>query len=602
MIKKVYKLKFIVSIIGDLPNFLTPIYEHMGELYRSIVDAENVIVKFVKIKAPLDDYKTKIEMRDMIIIKGTRQQALYAYAISNVNYFCGEYREVKAYIEGRLLLKPLIHDEKALFQLKELYYFVDNIKEWGDVLNKIDSIKFKKFARWIRYERQNVFETLHKDICREDRRTYYKTPKEITVFGGNPLVGEVEISGSNETALAILAASMLCKENIVLTNTPCTNDVLTFLKIINGIGGEAYFLGKNAVSINCKNMTCNDLNRIKVEKRNIRCYLFSALYARFKDKKFIDARLNPEIHNALTSAIEISSQTNDKQIRRIVLNDPSVTLTIQLLIVGAANHSKTELFNVSRDPCVVALAEFFNATGIRVKGAGTDKIEVFGGNKFKATVYENIPDYIEASVFICASIVTKGYVKIKNIIPYHLRAVLNKCEEAGAEITVLDNAIVVKMDGRPKSMRVDFCPYPCLSDYYTPLFLAILGLASGSSLVRNNTFQDYFSVLSSLRYMGVDVSYGADTGRYDAVIYGIEQYLNSNDTLYVEGAINGIALLLIALSINGKSFMCNCKDLDSVFSRIIHKLNSIGAMITSGIDKTKDLPSSAIEEVKRKYS
>lgn len=603
MIEKIYKLKYIVSITGNFPNFLTPIYEHVGELYRSIIDAKNAIVKFVKIEFSLNDFKTVISVPDLVILKRIRQQALYVYATSNAHYFCGEYREVKAYIEEKHLIKPFINDEKEIFHQKELYYFVDKIKEWGDVLSKIDNKRFNKLARWIRYERQNVFEILHKDISGlEDLSNHYNTPDEITVFGGNPLVGEVEISGSNEAAVAILAASMLSNENIVLTNTPYTNDVSTFLEIINGIGGEAYFSGKNTVSINCEKLTCNDLSHIKVNKKNIRCYFFSALYARFKDKKFIDTRLNPEIYNALSGAIEINNQIYDKQIRRIYLNEPSITLTIQLLIVAAANPSQTELDNASRDPCVVAVADFLNATGIRVKGAGTDKIVVFGGKKIKATVYENIPDYIEASVFICASIVTKGYVKIKNVIPYHLRKVINKCEETGAEITILDNAIIVKMDGRPKAMRVDFSPYPCLPDYYLPLFLAILGLANGDSLVINNEFQDNFSVLRSLSYMGVSIHYCADSGEYDMFIQGIDQYSGSNDILYAEGAINCIALLLITLSINGTSFMCNCKDLDSVFSKIIHKLNSIGAMIISGINNTKDLPNHATEEVKRKYS
>ncbi|MDE6750516.1 MAG: hypothetical protein K2K21_15870 [Lachnospiraceae bacterium] len=98
--------------------------------------------------------------------------------------------------------------------------------------------------------------------------------------------------------------------------------------------------------------------------------------------------------------------------------------------------------------------------------------------------------------------------------------------------------------------------------------------------------------------MGVNISYGADGASYDTLIKGIDQYPSSNDILYAEGAINCIALLLITLSINGRSFMCNCKDLDSVFSRIIHRLSSIGAMIISGINNTRDLTNHAIEEVK----
>lgn len=368
------------------------------------------------------------------------------------------------------------------------------------------------------------------------------------------------------------------------------------------MGGEAFFSGKNVVSVNCRKLNCNDLSCIRVEESKIRRYIFSALYARFGDRQFIDARLNPEIRNALDNVIRINGQIEHRQKQKIFFNDPSITLTIQLLLVAATTFVQTELINASRDPCVVALADFLNTAGIYAKGAGTDKITVSGGNNFREAVYENIPDYIEASVFIFASMVTKGYVKIKNIIPCHLRAVLHKCEELGAEITVLDNAVIVEMNERPKAARIDFSPFPCLPDYYSPLFLVVSGLARGTGTLCNDGLQDYFSVLKCLKDMGVGIGFSADGGVCVTVIDGMEKYPLSDDMLYSEGAISCIALILIMLSINGRNFLCNCKDLDSAFSRIVQKLNSIGAFITGRTDQTKDLHDHAAEEAKRKYS
>lgn len=603
MIQNLYRLRYVVGITGEFPGFLTPVYEHAGELYRSILDAENTIIMFVKMELPLDELKIVIPIPAPGFLKRVHQQALYAYAASNVNYVCGEYREVKAYIEEKHLLKPFVKDEKAMFQLKELYYFVGRIKEWGEVLDRIDLYKFRKHARWIRYERQNVFEAMHKDICGlDDEGDLRETPGEITVFGGNPLVGEVEIGGSNETALAILAASMLSVENILLTNIPDTNEVAAVLGIINGLGGEASFSGENTVSVNCRKLTCNNLGCIRVENSKIRRYIFSALYARFGDRQFIDDRLNPEIRNALARAIKTDGKKKHNQVQKIFLNEPSIPLTVQLLLVAAATPLQTELVNASREPCVVALADFLNTSGICAKGAGTDRITVSGGNRFREVAYENIPDYMEASVFIFASMVTKGYVKIKNVIPCHLRAVLNKCEEMGAEITILDNAVIVEMNGCPRAVRINFCSYPGLSDHYSSLFLVALGLARGTGVINNARSQDCFSVLKYLKYIGVGIGLNADSVGCDTVIEGTNQYSLSDDILYSEGTISCIALLLVMLSVNGKNCLCNCKDLDAAFSRIIYKLSSIGALTIDGSNDVKDLLDHADEEAKRKYS
>ncbi len=146
------------------------------------------------------------------------------------------------------------------------------------------------------------------------------------------------------------------------------------------MGGEAFFSGKNVVSVNCRKLNCNDLSCIRVEESKIRRYIFSALYARFGDRQFIDARLNPEIRNALDNVIRINGQIEHRQKQKIFFNDPSITLTIQLLLVAATTPVQTELINASRDPCVVALADFLNTAGIYAKGAGTDKITIISRN------------------------------------------------------------------------------------------------------------------------------------------------------------------------------------------------------------------------------
>lgn len=117
-----------------------------------------------------------------------------------------------------------------------------------------------------------------------------------------------------------------------------------------------------------------------MEESKIRRYIFSALYARFGDRQFIDARLNPEIRNALDNVIRINGQIEHRQKQKIFFNDPSITLTIQLLLVAATTPVQTELINASRDPCVVALADFLNTAGIYAKGAGTDKITIISRN------------------------------------------------------------------------------------------------------------------------------------------------------------------------------------------------------------------------------
>ena len=276
--------------------------------------------------------------------------------------------------------------------------------------------------------------------------------------GGNPLVGEVFISGAKNAALGIIAAAVMTDEDVILDNLPDVNDINVMLEAIKDIGAKVDRIGKNTVKINAKNLTNVEIDDEFIRKIRASYYFIGALLGKYKSAKVpqpggcdigaraIDQHLKG--FRALGANIDltggfIKAHAIDLIGSHIYLDVVSVGATINIMMAAALADGKTIIENVAKEPHIVDVANFLNSMGANIKGAGTDVIRIEGVKKLHGSEYSIIPDQIEAGTFMCAAAITKGDIIVRNIIPKHMEAISAKLIEMGCELTEFDDALRV---------------------------------------------------------------------------------------------------------------------------------------------------------------
>ncbi len=272
--------------------------------------------------------------------------------------------------------------------------------------------------------------------------------EQYIMKGGNPLAGEVTISGAKNAALGILAAAIMTDEDVVIDNLPDVRDINVLLEAIEEIGASVKRINRHTVRINAK-----DIHEVEVDDEYIRrirasYYFIGALLGKYKSAQVplpggcnIGSRpidLHLKGFRALGAKIEIErgavvAHAIDLVGSHIYLDKVSVGATINIMMAASLAEGLTIIENVAKEPHVVDVANFLNSMGANIKGAGTDIIRIRGVRRLHGTEYSIIPDQIEAGTFMCAAAVTRGDVTVKNVIPKHLEAISAKLLEIGCE-------------------------------------------------------------------------------------------------------------------------------------------------------------------------
>ena len=412
--------------------------------------------------------------------------------------------------------------------------------------------------------------------------------EQYIIKGGNPLVGEVEIGGAKNAALAILAAAIMTDDTVLIDNLPDVNDINVLLDAIDGIGASVHRIDRHTVRINGKGITNFDIEYEYIKKIRASYYLLGALLGKYKKavvalpggcnigSRPIDQHLKG--FRALGAEVEIEhgkiiAEAEKLVGKHIYFDVVSVGATINVMMAAAMADGMTIMENVAKEPHVVDVANFLNSMGANIRGAGTDVIKIRGVRSLHRTEYSVIPDQIEAGTFMFAAAATKGDVTVCNVIPKHLEATIAKLLEIGCEVEEFDDAVRVVSKGGLTSTHVKTLPYPGFPTDMQPQIGVTLALCKGTSMITESIFENRFKYLDELARMGACVKVEGNS----ASIEGVEKL--SGARVSAPDLRAGAALCIAGLAADGITIVDDIVYIQRGYKRFEEKLRGLGAVI-----------------------
>lgn len=412
--------------------------------------------------------------------------------------------------------------------------------------------------------------------------------EQYVIKGGTPLVGEVEIGGAKNAALAILAASIMTDETVTIENLPDVRDINVMLHAIEGIGAIVDRIDAHTVKINGSTISGMLVDYEYIKKIRASYYLLGALLGKYKKAQVAlpggcDIGSRPiDLHlkgfRALGAEVDIShglisAAAEHLEGTHIYLDKVSVGATINIMMAAAMADGKTIIENAAKEPHVVDVANFLNSMGAGIRGAGTDVIRIVGVEKLHKTQYTVIPDQIEAGTFMFAAAATKGDVMVKNVIPKHLEATTAKLLEVGCEVEEFDDAVRVVCSKRMRHTQVTTLPYPGFPTDMQPQMSVLLGIAEGTSTVTESIFENRFRYVDELTRMGADIKVESNI----AIIAGVERYTGAR--VSAPDLRAGAALVIAGLAADGITVVDDIYYIERGYEHFEEKLASLGAQI-----------------------
>lgn len=415
--------------------------------------------------------------------------------------------------------------------------------------------------------------------------------EKMVILGGVRLNGEVKISGAKNSAVAILVAAILVKGKCVIENVPHVSDIVDLIDIINGLGGKAEFVGEDVVEVDCTYLNNHVASYESVKKIRASSYLMGALLGRLKKASVAlpggcDFGVRPiDQHikgfEALGANVDIEYAMVNIQAEKLVgdtiyLDVVSVGATINIMLAATLAEGMTVIDSAAKEPHVVDVANFLNSMGANIKGAGTDVIKIRGVEELHGGTFSVIPDQIEAGTFMIAAAATRGDVTVTNIIPKHMESLSAKLEEMGVGVQEYDEAIRIFVD-EPELKRVNVKtqPYPGFPTDLQPQMLTLLTVANGTSVMKENVWEDRLRYVDQLNHMGANIN------------------VEGKDVAFVEGGAKlkgvpvkatdlraGAAMVIAGLIADGVTELYNLQYIDRGYENFEEKLRALGGQIT----------------------
>ncbi len=412
--------------------------------------------------------------------------------------------------------------------------------------------------------------------------------EQYAIKGGNPLVGEVEIGGAKNAALAILAASIMTDETVIIENLPDVRDTNVLLQAIKSVGATIERIDRHSIRVNGSTIHDVVIEDDYIKKIRASYYLLGALLGKYKRAEValpggcnigsrpIDQHIKG--FKALGAEVKIShglivAEAEHLKGSHIYLDVVSVGATINIMMAASLAEGQTIIENAAKEPHVVDLANFLNSMGANIKGAGTDVIRIKGVEKLHKTEYSVIPDQIEAGTFMLAAAATKGDVTIKNVIPKHLESISAKLIEIGCEIEESDDAVRVVSSKPLSHTQVKTLPYPGFPTDMQPQITVTLALSNGSSIVTESIFENRFKYVDELTRMGASIKVEGNT----AIISGVPKYTGAH--ISAPDLRAGAALVIAALAAEGFSVVDDIFYIERGYEDFDVKLKGLGAQI-----------------------
>lgn len=413
--------------------------------------------------------------------------------------------------------------------------------------------------------------------------------EQYVIKGGNPLVGEVEIGGAKNAALAILAAAIMTDETVCIDNLPDVNDINVLLEAIEMIGATVERVDRHTVNINGSTIGDMSVDYEYIKKIRASYYLLGALLGKYKRAEVplpggcnigsrpIDQHLKG--FRALGASVDIhhgaivAKAENSLKGSHIFLDMVSVGATINIMMAASMAPGRTIIENAAREPHVVDVANFLNCMGADIKGAGTDVIRIKGVDKLHACSYSIVPDMIEAGTYMMAAAATKGDVLIKNVIPKHLEATTAKLVEIGCEVEEFDDAIRVMAAKRLSRTHVKTLPYPGFPTDMQPQMAVVLALSEGTSIVTESIFENRFKYADELVRMGADIKVEGNS----AIIDGVAGFTGAR--VSAPDLRAGAALVIAGLAAEGITTVDDIVYIQRGYEDFEGKLRALGGSI-----------------------
>ncbi|MEE9411965.1 MAG: UDP-N-acetylglucosamine 1-carboxyvinyltransferase [Methylococcales bacterium] len=408
---------------------------------------------------------------------------------------------------------------------------------------------------------------------------------------GQPISGELRISGAKNSALPILAACLLPTSPVIISNLPHLRDVTTTLELLGEMGADLMLCDDMSVQVDSRPIQRYDAPYDLVRTMRASILVLGPLLARFGKatvsfpggcaigSRPVDVHLEGLRQLGVDFRIEggyIHASTEQLIGNRMVLELITVTGTENLMMAASLAKGISVIENAAREPEVVDLANFLNALGAKITGAGTDTITIEGVDTLSAENlrYNIIADRIETGTFLVAAAITGGSVKLHQTNPKLLDAVIDKLREAGAEVTTGDNWIALDMHGkRPKAVSVRTLPYPAFPTDMQAQFMVLNCIAEGVGTITETVFENRFMHVNELQRMGANIRIESNT----AIVTGIPRLKGA--PVMATDLRASASLVLAALVAEGETLIDRIYHIDRGYERIEEKLALLGADI-----------------------
>ncbi|MFB1011115.1 MAG: UDP-N-acetylglucosamine 1-carboxyvinyltransferase [Thiopseudomonas sp.] len=414
---------------------------------------------------------------------------------------------------------------------------------------------------------------------------------KLIITGGNRLDGEIRISGAKNSALPILAATLLASEPVTVCNLPHLHDITTMLELFGRMGVQPIIDEKLNVEIDPTTIQSQVAPYELVKTMRASILVLGPLVARFGQAEValpggcaIGSR-PVDLHIRGLEALGAEILVEDGYIKarapggglrggRFFFDVVSVTGTENILMAAALAKGTSVLENAAREPEVVDLANCLNAMGAKISGAGTDTITIEGVERLSGTRYHVMPDRIETGTYLVAAAMTGGRIKVKDTDPSVLEAVLAKLQEAGATLECGKDWISLDMGGRrPKAVNLKTAPYPAFPTDMQAQFIAMNAVAEGTGTIVETIFENRFMHVQEMQRMGAKIQIEGNT----AIVTGIEE-LKAAPVMATDLRASA-SLVLAALMARGDTLIDRIYHIDRGYECIEEKLQLLGAKI-----------------------
>lgn len=414
--------------------------------------------------------------------------------------------------------------------------------------------------------------------------------EKLVIKGNTRLNGEVTISGAKNAAVAIIPACLLINATCRLENLPVIKDVKLYLDILKNLGASVTYVDKNTVDIDCTNVSSYEPNEDMTRKMRGSSYLIGALLGRSGHcimpppggcdfgTRPIDQHIKG--FEALGAEVKISygkihAHTAGLKGANVYFDLITVGATINVILGAVTADGITIIENAAKEPHIVDLANFLNAMGANIRGAGTDTIKIKGVPELHGGAYSIIPDQIEAGTFMIAAAATRGDVTLCNVIPRHLEPISAKLIEAGAKIEEFDDKVRIYVPENTTFKKISFIalPYPGYPTDMQPQMVTFLSTVSGVSSARDGVWDDRFRYVDELKLMGANIRVEGNL----ALIEGVNHLMGA--TVRATDLRAGAAMIIAGLMADGVTEVTDIYHIDRGYENFEEKFIHLGADI-----------------------